>query len=108
MGQTKSNLYNTESNILADVAKIISHPARISILNYISNQKNGCICNDLVKEIGLAQPTISQHLSEIKSMDLIHQKAAGKKIIYTINKEKLNEYRRALNNYFVKLQIQST
>jgi len=60
MGITKSHIFNLRQNQLANVFKVLSNPARIAILEYISKQ-NACICNDIVNEIGLAQPTISQH-----------------------------------------------
>ena len=61
MGATKLNIHSKDINAIAAVAKIFAHPARVSILQYISKQES-CICNDIVDEIGLAQPTISQHL----------------------------------------------
>lgn len=104
MGTSKVNLHTQDINYLAKVAKVFAHPARVAILQYISCEKN-CICNDIVDEIGLAQPTISQHLTEIKKIGLLDQSAKGKSLGYTINSEKLNECRRAMNDFFVKTQI---
>lgn len=69
MGLTKTAIFNTSQNELATIFKVLAHPARIAILQYISTQ-DACICNDIVEEIGLAQPTISQHLKELKSIGL--------------------------------------
>ncbi len=63
MGFTKTQIFDNKQNELASIFKVLANPARIAILQYISNQK-ACICNDMVEEIGLAQPTISQHLKE--------------------------------------------
>jgi len=87
MGITKSHIFNLRQNQLANVFKVLSNPARIAILEYISKQ-NACICNDIVNEIGLAQPTISQHLKELKSTHLIKGEIEGKKLCYCINLEK--------------------
>jgi Predicted transcriptional regulator len=65
MGLTKSEIFTDEQNRLATAFKVLGHPARVAILQYIINQK-ACICNDLVDELGLAQATISQHLKELK------------------------------------------
>ncbi|MGB1307352.1 MAG: ArsR/SmtB family transcription factor [Oceanihabitans sp.] len=105
MGISKLNIYEADTNYLAKVAKVFSHPARIAIIKYISSCESGCICNALVDEIGLAQPTISQHLSEIKKIGLLNQNAKGKSLAYSINTEKLNACRRILNDFFVKTQI---
>lgn len=45
--------------------KAMAHPARIAILQGII-KSNTCIGGGLVNELGLAQPTISQHLKELK------------------------------------------
>ena len=105
MGFTKLNIHEAENNYLAKVAKVFSHPARVAMIKYISCCESGCICNDIVKEIGLAQPTISQHLSEIKKIGLLDQSANGKSLSYSINTEKLNECRRLINDFFVKTQV---
>jgi predicted transcriptional regulator len=41
----------------------------------------------LVDEIGLAQPTISQHLKELKHLGLIKGNIEGTSVCYCINKE---------------------
>ena len=105
MGTSKFNIHDADVIYLAKVAKVFSHPARVAIIRYISCCDSGCICNDIVDEIGLAQPTISQHLSEIKKIDLLNQTAKGKSLGYSINTEKLNECRRLINDFFVKTQI---
>ena len=68
MGTTKTQIFTAEQNELAIILKVLANPARIAILQYISNQ-SACICNDIVEEIGLAQPTISQHLKELKKVN---------------------------------------
>lgn len=101
MGTTKTQIFNTKQNELATIFKVLANPARIAILQYISGQK-ACICNDIVEEIGLAQPTISQHLKELKSIDLIEGEIDGKSICYCINLEKWKEIQDLLNSFFDK------
>ena len=43
--------------------KVLGHPARIAILEFII-KLNSCVCGDLVKDIGLAELAIYQHLKE--------------------------------------------
>ncbi|PHN94636.1 transcriptional regulator [Maribacter sp. 6B07] len=99
MGLTKTQIFNAEQNDLAIIFKVLSNPARIAILQYISRQ-NACICNDIVDEIGLAQPTISQHLKELKSIDLIRGEIEGKKVCYCINLQKWTAIQDLLNSFF--------
>lgn len=99
MGTTKSQLFAPRYNELAKVAKVMAHPARIAILEFISKQE-GCICTDLVEEIGLAQPTISQHLNEIKKVGLLKGTFEGKNLCYCINREKWMELQQVFSTFF--------
>lgn len=99
MGITKTQIFNQQQNELASTFKVLANPARIAILEYISKQK-ACICNDIVDEIGLAQPTISQHLKELKSIDLISGEIEGKKVCYCINLKKWSFIQEMLNSFF--------
>lgn len=99
MGVTKTHIFSSKHNELAKIAKVMAHPARIAILEYISKQ-SGCICTDLVEEIGLAQPTISQHLNEIKKIGLLEGTFEGKNLCYCINREKWLELQHFFNSFF--------
>jgi len=99
MGATKTHIFTLKQNELAQVAKVLAHPARIAILEYISKQE-GCICNDLVDVIGLAQPTISQHLNEIKKIDLLKGTFEGKNLCYCIDEKRWNELQQSFQLFF--------
>ncbi len=84
MGLTKTEIFSTEQNQLAVLLKALAHPARIAILQQIINA-NACICGDLSAELGLAQPTISQHLKELKNAGLIKGTIEGASVCYCID-----------------------
>jgi len=84
MGVNKSEIFTDKQNRLALQFKVLAHPARLAILQYIINQK-ACICTDLVEELGLAQATISQHLKELKSIGIIQGTIEGKSVCYCID-----------------------
>ena len=92
MGLTKTEIFTEEQNRLAVMLKAVAHPARIAILQYII-KSNTCICGDLVDELGLAQPTISQHLRELKMAGLIQGTIEGVSVCYCINPPVWNELR---------------
>jgi len=104
MGVTKTQIFNKKQNELATIFKVLANPARIAILQYISSQR-ACICNDIVEEIGLAQPTISQHLKELKSIGLIEGEISGKKVCYCINLKKWDKIQDQLNSFFDKTKF---
>ncbi|MFH6768899.1 metalloregulator ArsR/SmtB family transcription factor [Gaetbulibacter aquiaggeris] len=90
MGLTKTEIFTDQQNTIALIAKAIGHPARVAILQHLI-KINSCICGDLVEEIGLAQPTISQHLKELKNMGIIKGNIEGTSVCYCINEEKWAE-----------------
>ena len=85
MGLTKTEIFTNEQNAISNFAKVIGHPARVAILQLLF-KADSCICGHLVNEIGLAQPTISQHLRELKKMNLIKGNIEGTSVCYCINK----------------------
>ncbi|VDH16562.1 HTH-type transcriptional repressor CzrA [Algoriella xinjiangensis] len=99
MGITKTDIYTDEQNEIATLFKVLGHPARIAILQYIINQK-ACICNALVEELGLAQATISQHLKELKNIGIIQGTIEGKSVCYCIEEKKWNEIQIYFNHFF--------
>jgi len=102
MGATKTHMFTISQNSLAAAAKVLAHPARIAILQYISRQDQ-CICNDLVDVIGLAQPTISQHLNAIKKVGLLKGNFEGKNLCYCLNQEKWQELQELFQSFFGKI-----
>ena len=103
MGITKTNIYSDHINKIANVAKVFAHPARVAMLKHISEQE-GCICNDLVDEIGLSQATISQHLAVIGNAGLLDGTFEGKKKCYCLNADRFHEFQEVLNNYLNTLK----
>lgn len=99
MGASKSELFSEQQNLIADITRALSHPARVTILQYLSEHQASA-CGDIVDEIGLAQPTVSRHLKELRSIDLITGKAKGTSILYSINTERWSEYKAVLETFF--------
>lgn len=99
MGLTKTEIFTKEQNDLACLAKAIAHPARIAILQEIIKTKS-CICGNLVTEIGLAQPTISQHLRELKNAGIIQGNIEGTSVCYCINPERWSEVSQLFQIFF--------
>lgn len=95
MGITKTDIFTEEQNQLAKLTKAMGHPARIAILQQLLFTES-CICGELVDEIGLAQPTISQHLKELKKSGLIQGTIEGTRVCYCIHNENWIEMQRIL------------
>lgn len=100
MGATKTGLFTKKQNELANMAKAIAHPARVAILQQLV-KTNTCICGDLVDELGLAQPTISQHLKELKLAGIIQGTIEGTSVCYCIEPKVWQKYRQFFSDFFV-------
>ena len=86
MGATKTDHFSENQNEMATLAKALGHPARIAIIEYLI-KVNACICGDIVNELPLSQPTVSQHLKELKNAGLIKGNIEGNSICYCINEK---------------------
>jgi predicted transcriptional regulator len=107
MGLTKSEIFTDEQNRLATMLKAMAHPARIAILQHII-KSNTCICGDLVDELGLAQPTISQHLKELKNAGIIQGTIEGVSVCYCINPTVWDMLSKELNIFFAGYNLKAS
>ena len=95
MGATKTENFTEKQNSIALLAKALGHPARIAIIEYLL-KVDTCICGDIVNELPLAQPTISQHLKELKNANIIKGTIEGTAICYCINPDTIDK----IENHF--------
>jgi DNA-binding transcriptional ArsR family regulator len=99
MGVTRTDLFTVRQNQLATWARVLGHPARIAILQYLL-KRNTCMCGSLVEELGLAQATISQHLRELKDAGLITGTVEGTSVCYCIEPKAWAKAQAAFNTLF--------
>ena len=99
MAASKKEEFKTEDVWLADVAKALSHPARIRILKILT-EMNVCMCGDIVDLLPLSQSTVSQHLKELKRVGLIQGDIEGHKVCYCVNNKTLQKAKKELDKLF--------
>jgi DNA-binding transcriptional ArsR family regulator len=68
----------------ADCFKSLGIAARIEIFQYL-REKGETTVNNLVKLVGLTQPTVSYHLKEMKDLGLLSSRKAGKEVYYSVS-----------------------
>jgi ArsR family transcriptional regulator len=81
---------------LADVAKALSHPARIAILRLLA-KRGTCICGEIVEDLPLSQSTVSQHLKALKEAGLIRGDIEGPRTCYCLDTEAFDAATKSLN-----------
>ena len=95
LGASKTEHFSEDQNKIATLAKALGHPARVAIIEYLL-KIDSCICGDIVNELPLAQPTVSQHLRELKNAGIIKGEIEGNSICYCIDEKTISD----LENYF--------
>lgn len=99
MALTKASLFEDKHIKTAELAKALSHPARLAILEILS-QRTSCICGDITNELPLAQSTVSQHLKVLKSAGLIKGNVEGSRTCYCINPDTVDELKTLMNEWY--------
>lgn len=99
MGVTKRHIHSLRANQIADLAKILSNPARVAIIEYIGDC-DGCLCQDISEKIRLSQPTTSQHLQVIKKSGVLKSQFRGKSQYYSIDSRKWSQLQGLFNEFF--------
>ena len=105
MGASKSDYFSQRKNDMANLIKAMAHPARIAIIELLVKEQN-CICNDLVNELPLSQPTVSQHLKELKTAGLIKGTIEGNSICYCIEPKAIHKLQEYFSQISIKLEKQ--
>lgn len=99
MKNSKKKSYTESQQEMAVLLKALGHPARVAIMEYLL-KVNACIGGDIVDELPLAQPTVSQHLKELKNAGLIKGTIEGNTICYCIDEKGMEK----LQRYFAAFQ----
>ncbi|MFD1145124.1 ArsR/SmtB family transcription factor [Larkinella insperata] len=107
MGVTKTEVFSGPQNRIAELAKAFAHPARVAILQLLIAKKT-CVCGDLVDELPLAQPTVSQHLKELKRIGIIKGEVDPPRVCYCINETVWEEARQIFGSLLNALGTEKT
>jgi len=99
MGISKTDGFTEHQLTVAKLAKAFGHPARVAIVEHLLSV-NTCICGDIVNKLPLSQPTVSQHLKELKLAGIIQGTIEGNTICYCLNPQTLS----ILHDYFAAMQ----
>ena len=99
INMNKSENFDKSLQEIARFARVISHPARLAILRYLSETKT-CISGDISEYIPLSRTTVSQHLKELKDLGLIHGEIDGLRINYCLCNSSIEKHLTKLNDFF--------
>lgn len=86
---------------IARIAKALSHPARVYIIEKLVGLNACCTSGEMIGDIPIARSTLSQHLKELKYAGLIQGDIEPPMIKYCINKTNW-ELAKAMLGDFIK------
>ncbi|HBT48269.1 MAG TPA: ArsR family transcriptional regulator [Peptococcaceae bacterium] len=72
----------TDSYVKGGVFKTLVHPTRLRIIELLRHGQR-CVC-ELIEELELEQPNISQHLAVLRKQDIVEATKDGLRVIYRI------------------------
>jgi Predicted transcriptional regulators len=98
MTNNKSEQFNAEQQEIAQIAKVLSHPARIAIIQLLAEKKE-IKTGNISDFLPISRTTVSQHLKELKNAGIIQGTIDGLKIHYCLDMKKLNEIREKYNSF---------
>jgi DNA-binding transcriptional ArsR family regulator len=91
--------FTQEQLELAKIAKALSHPARIYILEKLAGLNACCTSGEMIGDIPIARSTLSQHLKELKFAGLIQGEIEPPMIKYCINRKNWEKAKKLLQNF---------
>ncbi len=80
--------FTEQQNQIALIAKALSHPARVYILERLNGLNACCTSGEMIGDIPIARSTLSQHLKELKYAGLIQGTIDPPQIKYCIDRKK--------------------
>jgi len=84
---------------IALLAKALSHPARVYIMEKLSGMNTCCTSGEMIGDIPIARSTLSQHLKELKLAGLIQGEIDPPMIKYCINKKNWDFAKKTLTSF---------
>jgi len=96
----KTKKYSDALIRTAQIAKALSHPLRLYIIQKLSQMDSCCYSGDLADELKIGRSTLSQHLKELKYAGLIQGEINPPYIKYCLNKENWTEAQKLFKELF--------
>ena len=99
MNNNKADEFDAEQQLIANCCKVLSHPARIAIIQLLAEKKE-IQTGNISEFLPISRPTVSKHLKDLKEMGIIKGTIDGLKIHYCLDMIKLDEMKKIFNKFF--------
>ncbi len=88
--EAKTSEFSSQLQSLSKGFKLLSHPARLQIIEFLSRQKS-CLTGDISKDLPLSRTTVFQHLEVLKEAGWLKGEIIGARIGYCLDLDKIQE-----------------
>ena len=75
---------NLDERTYSKYFKAFGDPTRLRILSHLASKE--MTVNEIVKAIGLSQPTVSRHLAILREAEVVIDRRDGQQVFYSLNK----------------------
>ena len=79
---------------LARFCRALGHPVRVTIVRYLEGQRRGATCGEIVRQLPLAQSTVSEHLRVLRAAGLVDAEDLPPSVVYRVSAAALEAFRR--------------
>jgi DNA-binding transcriptional ArsR family regulator len=100
MGFSKADAFPMDQQMLAICGKLISHPARIQIIQYLIRNGSSCM-QEIADSIPLNRRSVTQHLTKLRSHGLLTVTEKTPYVFYEIDERALLDLVKHLKNFFI-------
>ncbi len=80
--------------------RVLAHPARLLIIHLLGQGERSV--QELAKEVGISQSSISQHLNLLKDKDILESRRAAQQVFYRLKNPRLLELATLTRELFCK------
>lgn len=81
---------------LGGLCRALGHPARVTIVQFLSGQRAGATCGEIVRRLPLAQSTVSQHLAVLRAAGFLLSEGVPPRVVYRLDTRALDVFKRAV------------
>lgn len=82
---------------LGGLCKALGHPARVTIVQFLSARRGGATCGEIVRQLPLAQSTVSQHLAVLRDAGFLLSEGVPPRVVYRLDTRALDVFKRAVS-----------
>jgi ArsR family transcriptional regulator len=81
--------------------RVLAHPARLRIIHLLGDGERSV--QELEKEVGISQSSVSQHLNLLKDKDILESRRVAQQIFYRLKSPRLVELTALTRELFCKI-----